>query len=559
MFSQSNPLFILSLVLVAGVAAGSVCKRLHIPSVTGQLLIGILLGESVLGLFDHATIERLSPVMHFALGLMAVAVGSHLSLKKLRNAKKRLSLLVGMELTFTPLLVGTAVLALSDAPWQMALLLGTLAVSTAPATILALVKETRSKGVFVKTLVAATALNNLGCICLFELAHAAARVSFDSSLSTADLVLAPLKEVCLSGFLGGGVGIVLVILTRRVVSSDRLTAISMVAILLTAGLAEQIGASTLLAGLVLGVVLANLTPDKEEIGHEALANLEYAIFAVFFTLAGMELQLQYVWAGGLVAVLVLAARFFGKVGAAGISMRWAGATKGLRRYLGIALVPQAGLAVGLLLAATEDPHLAPMRDQLLAIGLTVVLGNELLGPVLTRAALRRSGDAGKDRARLIDFLHEENIVTDLEAETKEEAIRRITDVLVQSNHLAIDPEVLLQSILDRERAGSTCIGGGLSIPHARLEEGDAIIGAMGISQKGLGFDAPDGKPVHCVVLLATPPAEANRHLQVLATLAREIGNNPRLQSELYHAKSPAHAYDLLHAEEYEDWNYFLED
>jgi mannitol/fructose-specific phosphotransferase system IIA component (Ntr-type) len=344
------------------------------------------------------------------------------------------------------------------------------------------------------------------------------------------------------------------------VRSDRLATASMLAILITAGLAEATGISTLLACMFLGITLANLTPDKDEIGHSVFGDFESAILAAFFTLAGLELDFSYVVPGGALALLVVGARFAGKLGAGWLSMRLAGATDRVRRFLGLALVPQAGVAVGLMILVTEDPVFAPIRDLFLAVGLTTVTINELVGPILTRLALGRSGDLGKDRARLIDFLHEENIETDLRAETCEGAIVELTDLLIRSHHLRVDRETLLRSILEREQAASTAVGGGLAIPHGILENGSSMVGVMGISRRGLRCATPDGQPVHCMVLLATPPSRREQHLEVLAALARSIGGDRNLQQQLFHARSPAHAYEVLHAEEEsEDFNYFLDD
>ena len=552
----------LAIVLVAGVLSGLVARRFRLPAVTGQILVGILLGP-VLKVFDHKTLQGLEPMTDFALGLMAVAVGSHLHLRRLHNAKTRLFLLFALEATITPVLVFVTVMLIPDTTWTMAVLLSALAVSTAPATILAIVKETRSKGVFVKTLIAAVALNNIAAIALFEVAHAVTADALDKTIehSPLEIGLHTLQTFALSIGLGTGVGLLLIALTRNVVRSDRLASLSIIAILLTAGVASQFDMfSTLLACMTLGVILANLTPDKDEIGHKVFENFEHAIFAVFFTLAGMELNFDYVVPGGLLALLVFVARFAGKQIAATTAMRAAKAPESLRRYLGMALTPQAGLAVGLMLLVTEDPTFEPIGKLFLAVVLTLVTLNEVVGPVLTRLALLKSGDFGKDRARLIDFLHEENITTELEAETFEGAIEVLVDLLVRSNDLKVSREVMLASVLEREAEASTLLGDGLAIPHGDIDEGEKIVGVMGISRPGLPFETPDDHPVHCLILLATPPSQRMHHLEVLAAFTRTIGADRTVQQQLFHAHSPAHAYEILHAEEHaDDFNTYLDE
>ncbi|HUU45189.1 MAG TPA: PTS sugar transporter subunit IIA [Acidobacteriota bacterium] len=561
MLVDPNPLLTLAIVLVAGVASGAIARRVHLPAVTGQIVVGILLGPWAFSVFEHAAIEELQPVTHFALGLIGVMVGNHLHLRRLRNAFRRLTLLVIAESLITPLLVFLVVFVFPQSSWTLALLLATLAISTAPATIIAIIKETRSKGVFVRTLMPAVALNNIACIALFELAFVAAKTSFDPTVghSLLGILIAPFRELLAAAVLGGTAGAALIGATWRIVRPDRLATVSMIAILFTAGLADYLGISALLSCMFLGVALANFTPEREEIGHGVFVNFETAIFAAFFTLAGMALDFRYLVPGGLLAVGMVIARGAGKVIAGRVAMQLAGATERIRKYLGLALVPQAGVAVGLILLVQGDPAFEPIRNLFLAVGLSAVTLSEIIGPILTRHALQRSGDFGKDRARLIDFLHEENITTDLEALTKEEAIERLTDLMIQSHHVRVDRDVLLRSILEREREGSTCVGGGLAIPHGALDEGASIVGVMGISRPGLRFETPDGIPVHCMVLLATPHSERNRHLEVLASLARAIVADPNIQLQLFNAKSPAHAYEILHAEEFEDYNYFLDE
>ena len=559
---NTSILLVLGVVMVAGTVVGLITKAIKLPSVTGQILVGIAIGPAGLALFDMSDVHRLKPLIDFALGLMAVAVGSHLIIPKLRAALRRVTLLLLFEAILTPLLVFLVVISAPRTDWRFSLLVATIAVSTAPATILALVKEARAKGVFVTTLVVAVALNNLACICLFEVSHAIVRASLDPHLgqSSWQLVIGPLKEILASIALGGGVGAILVWTTGRVVRTDRITALSMMAILLAVGLADHFGISVMLSCLTLGITLANLTPDKEEIGHRVFENFEYAIYAIFFTVAGMELEVAYLIPGGTLALLAFGARCGGKMGAAFLGMRLAGATERVRRWLGVALIPQAGLAVGLMLLVTEDSAFSSLRDLFLAVVLTMVLLAEIIGPIMTRLALHKSGDAGKDRERVINFLREDNITTDLKGATPEEAIRQLVDLTVKSNRLRVSADDIFAQVMERERSSSTCLGDGLALPHAHIDIEAGITGAMGISSAGLPFPSLDGRPVHCMVLILTPTHMPERHLEVLSALAKAIGSDRTIQQQLYHADSPAHAYELLHVNEgTADFNVFLDE
>jgi Kef-type K+ transport system membrane component KefB/mannitol/fructose-specific phosphotransferase system IIA component (Ntr-type) len=561
----ANTLLAIALVLVFGVALGAAAKRLHLPSVTGQILAGVLLGPSALHLFDRQVVHGLSPLTHFALGLMAVTVGAHLNLRRLRNAGKRLFFLLLAEATLVPLVVFVGLYFLTGMAPSTAALLATIAVATAPATVVALVRETRAKGVFVKTLVAAVALNNMTCMLLFELTHAIVRIELGDHPPEGfvELLLGTSSPLLLAAALGTAAALAMDFVTRLAARPDQLATIGAATILLTAGIARELALSPLLACLFLGFVQSNRTPSRERLADKVFATFEPAILAVFFTLAGIELNFQEAGKAGFAALIYFVARGGGKIVAVQLSMRLANATEAVRRNLGLALLPQAGLAIGLVILLQEDPILqgfSSTLDLIVAVVITTVTANELLGPIFTRWSLARSGEVGMDRDRLIDFLQEENIVVGLEARNMEEAIEKLVDHLVATHRSAEDQrEELLASVLERESDASTCLGGGLAVPHGTLENGPGMRGVVGLSSDGLPFETPDGKPVHCVVLLATPRGERDRHLEVLAMLARVIGSDPEVQEQLYHADSPAHAWEVLHGEESEGFNYFLED
>lgn len=556
----TEPLLTLTIVLVAGIFAGQLASRFGLPSVTGQIVAGIAIGPSGLDLLHHHEVLSLQPLTHFALGFIAVTVGSYLHLTRILVARRRLLFLLLFEATVTPLLVVGAILVAFDVSWVVAVILASLAVETAPATVLAIVREARAKGVFVRTLVAAVALNNIAALCLFSIARSASAAYLTEGSETwVQLLSSPLIIVLGSAGLGAAVGLGLIAATRRVVRPDHLATASMVAILATIGLGGRLELSSLLACLVLGLVLANVTPDKEEIGDRVFKNFEGAILAVFFTLAGAELDFSYLLPGGLLALTVIGARMMGKLVSARLAMKVAGAPAAVRDNLGWALFPQAGITIGLLLSVQSDPAFESVRQLLLAVGLTAVLANELVGPILTRVALKRSGEVGKDRERVIDFLHEENISTQLQATTFEGALEELTQLLWTSHRL--DPEQkppFLESLLARERDTSTYLGEGLAIPHGEVGEGGAIAGVMGVSRKGIPVPDSDDY-AHCIVLLATPRGRRDRHLEVLAAFARSIGSDPNIRQQLYEARSPAHAYQLLHAEDSESFNYFLDE
>lgn len=561
MLDDANTLLILAVILVAGTISGAIAKRFHLPSVTGQILAGVIMGESVLHLLTEERLHSLDALVKFALGLMAVAVGSHLNFKRLRPARRRLFWLLLLEATLTPALVYFGVIAFTEATWYMAILLAAIAIETAPGTMLAIVKETESKGSFVTTLLAGVALNNLMCIVMFEIARTIAGTAIDpDGMFVPSDLIAPVLKVVASLLVGLAIGIALILSTRQVMRTDRLSAMSLIAILLTAGLATHWDLSVLMACLGLGVTLANLSPDREEIGHRVFETFESAIFAVFFVIAGMELKINVLAFGGLLAAITFTMRAIGKIAAGYLGMKFAEATPRFRTWLGVSLIPQAGLTIGLMLLVTEDKNFAGIRELFLAVVLTVVLLNEIIGPILTRIGLRRSGDFGRDRARVLDFLSEHNITTTLVGPSKEEAIRELVELAVSVNRLPVDTDTLFAEVIKAEAAASTCVGEGLALPHARLDVGEKIVGAMGINRHGLNLDTPDGRPVHCMVLILTPKSMPERHLQVLQALSASIGRDDAIQNALYHIDSPAHADELLHLDEqFEGWNYYLDD
>lgn len=560
MSSAANPLLTLAIILVAGFLGGLFSKRLGLPSITGQILAGVLVGPAGFALLSEHAVESLLPLTDFALGLITVSVGSHLKIPRLRNAGRRLSFLVLCESTVTPAVVFLSLYYLLDSGWVVATLIAALSVSTAPATTLALVREQQAKGAFSKTLIASVALNNIACILMFELARVTVG---DLLLNETDHLgmdlIAPFHKLGLAVLLGSFVGWILVLVVRKLENRKFITTASLIAILVSFGVARVVGISELLTCLFMGACLANLAPREEHLGSLAFEQFEHAILALFFTFAGVGIHLDELGSSGLLVLGVVGARIVGKYLAGFIAMSASRAPANMRQNIGLALIPQAGVAVGLLLVAKSEPAFQEFSSLLVSVGLGSVALNEVIGPIATRQSIRRSGEAGRDRAKLIDFIHEENVIVNFQATDKSDAIRQLCDILVRTNQLKVDKQALLASILDREKESSTCFGEGLAVPHGVLAQGEEMVGAIGISKEGIDLETPDGKPVHCMFLLATPESQRDRHTEVLAALSKSILQEPALQTMLFGASSAAEASEILHAEEFAGYNYFLDE
>jgi len=558
-----DPLLTLALVLTAGLIGGEIVSRFGLPRVTGWILTGIVLQTIGIPGLEVDTLASFSPLTNFVLGYIAFTVGSHLNFRSLRNAHKRLFLLIAAEATITPAVVVLAMHFIGGFPIEIAFIFAAIAVAGAPGTTLLVIREARARGVFVKTLVAAVALIDMVAVLVFVIVDTqlASHGTIDNPAFILTAFPSALKALAIAAGIGIATALFVIVVTRAVVGPKLLGASLIAAILISWGAANFAGVSSILACTFVGMALANLIADKERAGEAYLSNFGDILFTAFYTLAGLRLNF-----GMVVPMLGLVTLFFfsrmaGKLASTFTSFSIAGSLKGVRNYMGIALLPHGGVAVGLIFFTQTDPNLVEYADTILAVGLAALAINQLIGPSATRYALHAVGEAGRDRPRLLDFLREQDIITNFEAEDKEDAMRQLVDLLYQTHDVTMDKDVFLKMVIDRDREDSTCLGEGLMIPHATFEDPKAsMAGVMAISPEGLGFETPDGREVHAIILLATPSGDRTRHLEVLAAFAKAIGGQTNIRGQLYHARSAAHAYQILHSgDASEDFNYFLED
>jgi PTS system fructose-specific IIC component len=556
---ELSPFLMVSILILSGVLGGWLAKLVRLPHITGNILGGLIVGPACLGLIrDHHDLLALQPLSTFAMSMIAVSIGGHLSYRRIHNSLRRIVSISIMEVGCTVFLV-IIVARLFQLDWPMSLMLGAISAATAPATTIALIRELRCKGPFVKTLVSVVALDNIFCILLFVMMRTFVSAYFESGETTGKIDEALLLSAYhllgagLLGFLAGWI-------SKRLVSTPKFHDFStiLVAIMVCDGLAAYLGLSPLLVNLFFGVYLGNSSEVAEK-QLTTLEPLEPILYICFFTLAGASLHIDSMMEVGGLALVYFASRFIGKGLGAALGGLIGRCSTRLWQNMSFALVPQAGIAIGLVVLLDADATMPQeMTRAVGAIILAAVTINEIVGPFFTKAALIRSKEVGKDRERLVEFMAEEFIMVNMKATDRWDAIRQLTAFLMRTHRVEhISQEELYQTIVDREKEMSTGMGKGIAIPHGRIKKGRAIQGVMGILRDGVDFDAPDGKPVKLIMLIVTPEKKKAMHLKVIGSLSAMLADET-IRTRIMAAISPEDAMEVIESEEGRGFNYFLD-
>lgn len=331
-----------------------------------------------------------------------------------------------------------------------------------------------------------------------------------------------------------------------------------VGIILVLGIAKFINISPLLANLVLGSFLVNYCSIGEKLLDE-LEHISELIITCFFTIAGINLHLNEISHVGFMGLAYFVARMIGKYLGGILGATVAKSVPRIKWNIGYALIPQAGLANGLIIILGQNKNI-PQKEIVLIT--TLVLGcialNEIIGPIFTSKSIKKAKERNKDRPRLIEFLEEQFIITDLKAKDKWDAIEKLSEFLSLVHRVDhISTEEIVASIKKRENEFSTVIGDGIAIPHGTVPSGPDIQGVLGISKEGILFD-DDSPPVHLIILIVTPTNHRDKHIKVLSSVTRMLTNEV-VRVGLFNAKSASQAYEIISSEELETFNYFLDE
>lgn len=382
----------IGVLLLAALLADVLSRRSHIPQVTILLLIGVAAGPAVFDVLPAAR-ETWEPVVtELALVMVGFLIGSDLRMQRLR-AHGRSVLVLATSAALATAVVVAGGLVLLGADTRLALALGGIAAATAPAATVAVIDETDADGPLTRTLIGIVAVDDALSITFFSLLVAAAAVITGSG-GVAGIVGDAVREVGGGVLLGVVIGLPAAALTGRLERGRPTLLEALALVFLTAGLGVALDVSFLLAAIVAGAVVANLARHHEHT-FRAIERIEWPFLAVFFVIGGAAFDTTAFTEHAALVTGYVVLRSVGRVVGGRVGALQAGSPPPVERWIGVTLLPQAGVALGLaLLARDRFPEVADVIVPVVVVS-TVLF--ELVGPVLTRLALERAGEAGSDR------------------------------------------------------------------------------------------------------------------------------------------------------------------
>ena len=378
-------LIVIGCMLLFGLAADAIGRRTLLPRATMLLACGVIVGDSVLGLIPSGITNSFELIANLALMMVGFLLGGRLTMGEL-NASGRQIIWISVSAALGTAIIVAVALLLVGLPLEVALLLGCISAATAPAATVDTVLEFGKDSRFSRLLLAIVAIDDAWALIIFSLGLAVVSLLQGRQDFSVSLLMTG-REIFGAVLLGAAIGYPAAKLTGRVRPGRPMLIEALGLVLLCGGAAIWLEVSFLIATMSMGMVIANLASHHEYPFHE-IENIEAPFMVIFFILAGASLEIDMLSGLGLAGLVYIVARSSGKILGASFGGRASRAEPATQRWMGMALLPQAGVAIGLaLLAANEFPE---YRATILPIVIATTVAFELAGPVLTRLALHRT-------------------------------------------------------------------------------------------------------------------------------------------------------------------------
>ncbi len=398
-----NTLALIGLTVVAAYYMGHLAKKIKLPSLIGYMILGVILGRSGLNYFNIDLVEELGFINEIALGFVAFSIGIELSISSLKKQGTGIISIILVE-SFAAffIVLGAVYFLTKDLP--MSLIFAAMAPASAPAGTVAVIQETKSKGSLTKALYSVVGFDDGLAIIIFGFAAALAtsiltNEASGESISLWPEMLAALKEIGLSLLVGAVIGFAFCNLIRFVRDKRDMIVLSFAAVLIAIGCSQQWHLSLILTNMVIGFVLINTR--KKELVDKVSSQLLIVmplLFILFFSLAGAHLNLSALPSLGIIGLVYIAARSIGLVGGARIGGSFGNVEDKVKKYVGMGILSQAGVAIGLALIVKHDfaqigtAHADKIGVAVITTITATCIFFELIGPVLTKIALTKAGE-----------------------------------------------------------------------------------------------------------------------------------------------------------------------
>lgn len=395
-------ILLLGLVVLTGTIGAKIFQRFRIPQVVGYIVIGVLIGGSVLNIVNDETVTKLAPFNMFALGLIGFTIGGELKYEIFKKYGKQFIAILFSE-ALTAFVVTTVLVTVVSyfllhelkSALALGLVLGAISSATAPAATVDVLWEYKTRGPLTRTVLAIVALDDGLALILFGLAGTAAELLKGSMhADLASTILLPAWDIGGAVVIGVVMGLVLVFILNYVHEPDKILTFSLASVLLIIGLSIALEVDSILAAMALGATISNRLPRRSHSTFELVEKFTPPIYVLFFVLVGARLHLDRmpVWVVIIAFVYVLA-RTGGKLFGAWFGGRIGRAENTVQKYLGLCLFSQAGVAVGLSIVAGQrfDGELG--QAIVLVITATTFLV-QLIGPGCVKYAVTKAGEVG---------------------------------------------------------------------------------------------------------------------------------------------------------------------
>lgn len=387
-FSSGTAILLtLAVILLSGFLVTRLTKLLKLPNVSGYIIAGILIGPHLLNLVPQSILDGMGFVSDIALAFIAFGIGRFFKKETLKETGGSVILITLSEALLAGILVTVTMYFVFRLDFALALLLGAIATATAPASTLMTINQYHARGKFVSVLLQVVALDDVVCLLVFSVAAAVVNASRDGSVSISDVLL-PIAYNIGAMILGVIFAWILSRLLGPKRSTDNRLILAIAMLLGLSGLCSIFDISPLLSCMIFGAVYMNKTKDDEL--YRQINHFTPPVMSVFFVMSGMNLDVGALSAFGIVGVVYFLVRIIGKYIGAYLGCLAVKSEKTVRNYLGIALIPQAGVAIGLAYLAERI-----LPEDIGNLLMTIVLASsvlyELIGPVSAKFALIRSG------------------------------------------------------------------------------------------------------------------------------------------------------------------------